>query len=175
MKNKLALPTRLILGTLLMAGFIAPLHAVPQTQDTSTASLADTLAWLVSFVPTQTGASFGDGAITSTISNISGCNMTVTSSASFGYTTYVFSLSDINPASIQVEKRDPTNTFYLHMNTRASALLVKETQAPNDGQPPTTFQNSGVMIDLFADQTAAQRVVNAFQHAANLCANASPF
>jgi hypothetical protein len=31
MNIKLALPTRLTLGTLLVTGFIAPLHAVPQT------------------------------------------------------------------------------------------------------------------------------------------------
>jgi hypothetical protein len=61
------------------------------------------------------------------------------------------------------------DAFLIWLGTRGSANLIKGTFT---GQ--TTFIPS-FSVGLFADQASAQRAVNAFQHAAQLCANAQPF
>jgi hypothetical protein len=198
MNTKPTLPTRLILGTLLMAGFIAPPHAVPQTQDTSNASLAETLSWIASFLPGATGAPYnGGGGLTFTdtaqLEASNTCTITlvvvqVVTDASPGHprnatmtNRYNFSLADIDQKSIQAYSGD-----YTEVQISSPTRSIRETDSfinnnsganePVDlGGGASTAVVSSFRITSFNDQAGGQRVANAFQHAANLCANASPF
>jgi hypothetical protein len=55
------------------------------------------------------------------------------------------------------------------METRSGVLLIKA----QDGNKE--WQMMAAEVGYFADKPTAQRVVNAFQHAAQLCANSQPF
>jgi hypothetical protein len=172
MKSRFKISGKLMVAALLVS--ILALPAVGGTQATgSNASLADTLTWLTSFLPTATGAaaSTGNGQVTSSIKVVNGCSVSIytensrSSSANF---TLTFSLSDIDPSSISV-RAISGGVFEVFLATRGGALLVK--------MQGSTFADSygSAGVNYFADQASAQRVANAFQHAAQLCANASPF
>jgi hypothetical protein len=168
MKSQFKLSGTLVVATLLVGTMALPVAGSAQATG-SNASLADTLTWLASFVPTATG---GIGKLrdpeTSNISNISGCNLVVTTtSPSYSSEVYTFSLSDIDPANISVV--GDGGAFAVIMDTRGRAELIKHEMGGDVSHL--------IYVDLkdFADQTSAQRVANAFQHAAQLCANASPF
>jgi hypothetical protein len=173
MKSQFKISGKLIVAALLVSILALPAVATPQTPDASNASLADTLTWLKSFLPMATGATttgadwnFRD---TSSITYSNGCNLAifVDYSADEGYSkTYTFSLSDIDPS--QVRAHPQNDVFDVSLSTRGGANAVKFTSAK-------AFFTNQVDVDTFADQASAQRAANAFQHAAQLCANAQPF
>ncbi len=171
MKNRFRLSGKLMAAALLLAAPALPTAATPQTPDTPNVSLADTLTWLTSFLPTATGATSSGGVQrTSSITSSNGCNLTVLVDSSDASTmTYAFSLSDIDPTQVYYSPALGIGGATVQLGTRGQASLVKATLFGK-----TEFFNFA-SAGFFADQASAQRVVNAFQHAAQLCANASPF
>lgn len=175
MKNIFKLSGQVTVATLLMAILALPTVGNAQTQAASNASLQDTLNWLTTFLPNATGANTGAGSTQSgSIDSVNGCNITILQQGVYpnqapSTGTYSFSLSDIDPTKIS-SSGTGAGTFAVVLNTRGGAKSVKLV-----GNPILGSHTSFVVLQAFADQASAQRVVNAFQHAAQLCANAQPF
>jgi hypothetical protein len=160
-------------GILMVAALLASILALPtvgRAQATgSNASLADTITWLTSFLPTATGATDQTGkAYSSSITSTGGCNLVLTSTTPSNYSqSYTFSLSDVNPASVAPSAQN--GAFGFTMTTRSATVKM------GDNSNNTVILTYYVPVGYFADQTSAQRAANAFQHAVQLCANAQPF
>jgi hypothetical protein len=183
MKNPLRTSQILLFATLLVS--ILALPTVGTTQTGSNASLQDTLTWLTSFLPSATGATNNSQNSsmqeTSSIAAVSGCSLTAVTVNSFpgkglGSISYTgtFSLSDVDSSAVFQTLVPGSNLYSVYLVTRNSANLVKLT-VQNGSDPPDIRFNSQVELGYFAEQASAQRVVNAFQHAAQLCANSQPF
>ncbi len=189
MKSRFKLSRKRIIAALAVG--ILALPAVGRTQATgSNASLADTLTWLTSFLPTATGgqATVPNGtpggpsvtiSETTTLDPSSSCNITLRTdelTPAYGSTTLIhqhgyetFSLSDIDPASVVASPDSGSNSVSFTTRGRAPLVLFSHRDDQSPVRLPTAY------VSYFADPASAQRVANAFQHAAQLCANAAPF
>jgi hypothetical protein len=176
MKKQFKLSGELMVAALLVG--ILALPVVGGTQTGSNASLDDTLNWLTSFLPTATGAKTSNGIfrVTSSIAVARGCAISIrmyqerfdVPTSTPDTRTEEFSLSDIDPATVTAGPVPSDGVFQVYGSTRGGLKAVKDGNYPNG---PT----SEWVIRAFADQASAQRVANALQHAAQLCANAQPF
>jgi hypothetical protein len=176
MKIRFKLSGKLMTAALLVGILALPAAGRPQTG--SNASLQDTLTWLTNFLPTATGAKSTDGfwnfRWTSRVAAARGCEISISIYAERPEVpndapetrTEEFSLSDIDAATVTAGPL--YGVFQVYGSTRSGIKAVKDSGFPNG---PT----STVLIGYFADQASAQRAANAFQHAAQLCTNASPF
>jgi hypothetical protein len=180
-------------GTVIFAALLASILALataatPQTPDTSTASLQDTLTWLSNYLPSATGETYSDGGvpitITTQISGWNGCTITLVITTVDSPTTLnggstvaggtftqrdVFSLSDIDSNSVKV---DTQAGIWVLMNSSTNS--IQETYRHSDG---TNSQSMKTLTGAasFNDQSGAERAANAFRHAVNLCAKSQPF
>jgi hypothetical protein len=162
----------------LLVGISAvPTAARPQAPDTSNASLADTLKWLKTFLPSNTGATRTWAGLkqqtTASLVTVNGCNVAILEQSvdpdhpdKATSLTETFSFSDLDPS--RVGEGPNAGAFTVTFFTQENAK-IKYTSGTN-----TTFFDLG-NVGLFPDQESAQRAMNAFQHAAQLCANAQPF
>lgn len=153
-----------------------PTFSGAQGQTGSGPSLQDTLNWLRDFVPTATGGIESQSLsepvrTTASIALTGGCGMIISlrledpsGAKSPGLVTGRFSLSDVDPASISV-----SGNLQVSFTTRGLAKVVAQDHHPN------AFPWYGFSMGTFSDKASAQRVVNALQHAAQLCANSQPF
>ncbi len=171
MKSRFKVSRMLIVAALLVGILTLPAEGGTQATE-SNGSLADTIAWLTSFLPTATGARGSVLVISQRIGSSNGCNLTILEHDSAGDTvidsTYTFSLSDIDPSTVSVFQDGVA--FAVNMKTRGQASVVREVV-----RGTVEFHYSDVSARDIADQASAQRVANAFQHAAQLCANTQPF
>jgi hypothetical protein len=168
-----------LMAAALLVGVLA-LPAVGGAQTGSNASLGDTLAWLKDFLPTATGATLDFGAgkrvrTTASIAILGGCNVAIVEqktnidspSSVNPDDKWTFSLSDMDPASGLVSSMN--GGFIVTLGTSGKVPMVKMEEAGS------VLHINYASAGTFADQASAQRVVNALQHAAQLCANAQPF
>jgi hypothetical protein len=172
-------PSGKLTVTALLASLLAlPTAATPQT--TSNASLADTITWLTSFLPTATDGRSDILQETTTLVSFNGCSIVLHHSVVmfnagrqnidyFDDTTDSFSLSDIDPSTIKTDTNGGVYRVWLF--TKGGSLLVQETGGYDNRLSHVAYSGAA----NFNDQASAQRVVNAFQHAAQLCANSQPF
>jgi len=168
--------------------------AAAQTPSPSSPSLQDTLSWLKEFLPRATGgrvteAGPGDVSdlITENLEIISGCHVAfhgdrtsyqngkAMSSDDF---TDTLSLADINPSTISVSASQlGPNGIAVFMYTTGNIRLIADV---NNHVSDGTTEHQAMHIyyesvGLFVDKASAQRVANAFKHAAELCASTQPF
>jgi hypothetical protein len=158
-------------------------------------SFDDTLKWLTDFLPSSTGATDRLKGLsagfqqTTTLQVFGGCRVSLTTvvierrdvsrpSETEAYTpvTFVatFSFSDIDPASVVINMAnnyDPPSISVTMGTKNGLKTVIHKTSTP---EFPETREGS-VEIGQFADSESANRVVKAFRHAAELCANTQPF
>lgn len=173
----------LILAASLVLLVSAPAaDTLAQPASSASPSLADTLNWLVGFLPFATEAKSGgklDMAIAANL-RVSGCEVVLTEYASWydrnsrpqfqkSTTTYQFSLGDIDPSSITVKSDNSSPpAIYVDLRTRGGSPTIAT-------DFPLTPRTSAAAIGSFVDRASAQRVVKAVKHAAQLCASSQPF
>jgi hypothetical protein len=142
-------------------------------------SLDETLKWLTEFLPGATGATqkMGSAGFQSTITLqvINSCRVSLAVevvlindlSRPSGTYRHEFSLSDIDPKSVVMVKSD--TVIWVELKTKNGLnTIIQDSRLPDPRADHIQFGN-------FTDSGSADRVVKAFKHAAELCANTQPF
>jgi hypothetical protein len=158
--------------TLLFAG----LHANTLASQ-SGPSLDDTLKWLKDFLPGATGAVYQDhgqqSSETTSLDVSDGCKVHIKSVGTPGsyWEEDDFSFAEIEPSTVVVELWQGTTpqAFHVVMETRGKENTVISRSPLGNRR----FDVAGA--GTFVDRAVAERVANAFRHAAELCAKTQPF
>lgn len=145
-------------------------------------SLEDTLKWLKDSLPSLTGGTFQVSGMTisrmTSLEAIGGCQVRLHhTDTGFGpnvmLSTEKFSFSEIDSSTVKVGQ-DPSKTqpetYGVGMTTRGGAMTIIE-NPPQVGKNRVNSTGAGG----FTDRSSAERVANAFRHAAELCGKAQPF
>jgi hypothetical protein len=152
-------------------------------------SLEETFKWLKDFLPSATGAKYGDAGGDMSISSSTagleandGCKVVLTEDTVLydqngkAYSTVTrsdrqFSFSDIDPSTVSVTTNNSfkTPTIGVSISTRGGSRTVVVRIGT------TTMHEPGAEAISFVDRASAERVAKAFRRAAELCANNQPF
>jgi hypothetical protein len=147
-------------------------------------SLDETLKWLVDFLPLATGAKANDGqgdvyTVTTQVQNVNGCQVHLiqTGSSTTGRWTQdeTFMLSDIDPSLITIRDHEAgveSLVISILLSTRNGSKSIKSVNSLANGREDRI---STAQLGYFIDKANADRAINAFRHAAELCANTQPF
>jgi len=162
----------IVASAVVAAALAFPTVGGTQGQQFSNASLQDTLSWLRNFLPAATGApNYYNMAMTESLDPGNGCQITLridtlyVANNSHVHSYESFSLSDIDPATVSASFFGGTGVNLVGYWTRGRASLIVD---GND--TGLRLSGAGGTIGYFTDPASAQRVANALQHAAQLCA-----
>jgi hypothetical protein len=164
--------------------------ASPQT---STATLEETLSWLKGFLPNATGGAQvnpnGTTHAAADLEVLNGCQVRLVITPTFygldgravsvSTIALLFSLADIEPSSVNARAMKG-GEFEVVLGARNNAMIISHSGVTHylSGNFPDEHGgalHSSTSAWIFGDRGSADRVANAFRHAAELCGKPQPF